>query len=180
MGPLGPRGPAAFIFADKKAIKAKKDDDSDDLTISVMYIPFNPASPTTSPGDCTTASSSLYVPVTSDMSGKIAWCIKVEGLEIKKYGHANVEVADEFRWKNTANWGNASVDPTLQFRSGFNFRSTTQVALDAFPAELETHLDQKLNKLRAAVRAEYKASSWPSGTTRTPAAMPSVWSSRRR
>ena len=52
-------------------------------------------------------------------------------------------MAYEFRWKNTPNWGSGTVDPTLAFRAGFNFKSTTDDRARQRPVDVEERLDQR-------------------------------------
>ena len=81
----------------------------------------------------------------------------MDGVEIKKHGHANINVNYEFRWKNTANWGNATTDPALLFRAGFNFKSTTAITLDSPGTDLVNRFAHDLSKLPAPVRPDYQA-----------------------
>ena len=66
-------------------------------------------------------------------------------------------MAYEFRWKNTSNWGSASVDPTQLFHAGFNFKSTTSIQLDHARGSSRAQLDQQLPDA---------AGSRPAGATR--------------
>ena len=153
----------AFVLDGNKPVRAHPDSESDDhqwgehesdgLPVVVSYIPH------TAPAvaDCSTAPSVAYIPLPSDANGIIARCIRIEGLEIKPHHNARIRVAYEFRWKDTTGWGSQVVDPTLAFRAGFNFKSTTVIELLAMPADLETRLDQSLLKLPAALRPAYKA-----------------------
>ncbi len=141
----------AFVFDGNKPVKAHPDDRSDDMPITVSYIP------NTAPAvaDCSTATT--YIPLPSNANGIIARCIRVEGLEIPRHHEAHVHVSYEFRWKDTQNWGSATTDPTIAFRAGFNFKDTTVIELLTMPADLEAKLDQKLLKVPANIRPAYKA-----------------------
>ncbi len=144
----------AFQLTGWRPVSAHPDDRSDDLNIQVAYIPLAAGSI----ADCSAAGvQGLYVPLPSNSDNLIARCLRVDGLEIPKWHEAHIHVAYEFRWKNSSNWGSASVDPTQVFRAGFNFRSTTVIKLDSAPSDVQARFAQSLNKLPAAVRPDYQA-----------------------
>ena len=143
----------AFVLDGYKPVKAHPNDRTDEMPITISYIPH------TAPAvaDCATAPAAAYLPLPSYANGKIARCIRIEGLEIPKHHEAHVHVAYEFRWKDVpGNWGSSSVDPTTAFRAGFNFKSTTTIELLEMPAGLEAQLDWKLRKIPANIRPAYK------------------------
>ncbi len=141
----------AFVLDGWKPVRAAPNDWSDDMPITVSYIPH------TAPAvaDCSTATG--YIPLPSSANGKIARCLRIEGLEIQRHREAHIHVAYEFRWKDTTSWGSSSVDPTIAFRAGFNFKSTTAIELLEMPDDVEDRLDHELRKLPSAVRPAWKA-----------------------
>ena len=82
-------------------------------------------------------------------------------------------MAYEFRWKDTRNWGSASIDPTTAFRAGFNFKSTTVIELDCHAVGPRGQARPSAAEAAGGRPAEYKAEFMASGTTPTPAATPS-------
>jgi hypothetical protein len=111
--------------------------------------------------DCSTVTSG-WILMPDNMDNVPVRCLKVEGLAIQKHHKASVHVAYEFRWKGTpGNWGSSSVDPTTQFRAGFNFKSQTVITLDGTlygpPSDLQARFMQQLNRLPMNVRPDYQA-----------------------
>ena len=146
----------AFQLTGWHPVQAHPDDRSDEMDITVKYIPLAAGTIT----DCSAAGvQGLYQTLPSNSDNLVARCLRVEGLAIPKAHEAHVHVAYEFRWKNSANWGSASQDPTQLFRAGFNFRSTTVIELDSPPSDLQARFAQQLNRLPAAVRPDYQARS---------------------
>ena len=147
----------AFVLDGYKPVKAHPNDRTDEMPISVRYLPGSYPWPTGS--DCANpAIQGAYLAMPSNANGLVARCIRVEGLEIKKHEEAHVHVAYEFRWKeHSGTWGSQTVDPTIAFRAGFNFKSTTEIELLDMPDDVEDRLDHQLLRLPAAVRPIYKA-----------------------
>ena len=143
----------AFLLSGNNPIRAHPDDRTDDLPITVKYIPLSAGAI----ADCSAgAVQGLYISMPSNADNLVARCLRIDGLEIPKFHKAHIHVAYEFRWKNTASWGSSSVDPSQFFRAGFNFRSSTVIELDPAPASVVDRLEHDLLKLPAAIRDDYR------------------------
>ncbi len=115
----------AFTVKGAKSVKAKPDDKTDEMPVSVSYALAGVGAT----GDCLNPGVAWIAGQPAD--GAAVRCIKVTGFAIEKKHKAKVEVKLEFRWKNTDGW--ASTSQTM-FRAGFAFRSLTIVELDStFP-----------------------------------------------
>jgi hypothetical protein len=155
----------AFVLKGWLPVIAHPNDRTDGMPISVKYVPLDYA--TDGIGDGSPAPTAMecdapglqdeYKPLPWYADNKVAWCLKIEGVEIPKSKSAHIHVNYEFRWLDTGSWGSSSVDPALKFRAGFAFKSTTVLELDEFPEDLEDELDHQLRKLPAAIRPGIKA-----------------------
>jgi Bacterial Ig-like domain (group 3) len=101
----------AFSLRNKKAVRVRPDDKTDDMPVVYSYS----STPT---GSCSLATYSTTFP--TDESPR---CIMVSGFALPKKHRAEVDLTFEFRWKKTLNW---SADSSLWFFSGFPFKATVQ------------------------------------------------------
>jgi hypothetical protein len=103
----------AFSLRNKKAVRVRPDDKTDDMPVVFAY-------KSTGAGSC--ADLTGYSP--SFPADESPRCIMVSGFALPKNHRAEIDMTFESRWKKSLNWDqNAS----LFFFSGFPFKATMQV-----------------------------------------------------
>src|SRR6185295_20264273 len=102
-GSIDPTQPA-FQLTGWKPVTAHPDDRSDDMDITVAYIPLT-GGPVTDCASTLPAVQSRYIALPSNADNLVARCLRVDGLSIPKSHDAHIHVAYEFRYKNSSNWG---------------------------------------------------------------------------
>jgi len=112
---------AAFSLKNRKAVKVRPDDKTDDLPVAYGY---------KSTGDCADpAGYGSAFP--GDESPR---CVMVSGFALPREHRAEIDIGFEFRWKRTMNWDPNS---SLWFYSGLPFKAMVQTIFTT-PNEIRT------------------------------------------